>query len=34
VVSFSRTGDRAIGEFRDAVVTARFGEGDLNALSE
>ncbi len=33
-VAFSRTGDPATGEFRDAVVVAQFGEVDLDALSE
>jgi hypothetical protein len=33
-VAFSRTGDPAIGEFQDAVVLAKFGDVDLNALSE
>jgi hypothetical protein len=33
-VAFSRTGDPSVGEFRDAVVLAQFGEVDLNALSE
>jgi hypothetical protein len=34
VVVFSRTGDPAVGEFQDAVILARFGEVDLNALCE
>jgi hypothetical protein len=33
-VAFSRTGDPAIGEFQDAVVLAKFGDVDLNSLSE
>jgi hypothetical protein len=33
-VAFSRTGDPAIGEFQDAVALAKFGDVDLNALSE
>jgi hypothetical protein len=33
-VAFSRTGDPAIGEFQDAVILAKFGDVDLNALSE
>lgn len=32
-VAFTRTGDPAIGEFRDATLLARFGEVDLNTLS-
>ena len=32
-VAFSRTGDPAVGEFRDAALLARFGEVDLDALS-
>jgi hypothetical protein len=31
-VAFSRTGDPAIGEFRDAVVLAQFGEVEMGAL--
>ena len=33
-VAFSRTGDPATGEFQDAVILARFGEVDLDSLSE
>jgi hypothetical protein len=33
-VAFSRTGDSAIGDFQDAVVLARFGDVDLNALRD
>jgi hypothetical protein len=33
-VAFSRTGDPATGDFQDAVILAKFGEVDLNALSE
>jgi hypothetical protein len=33
-VAFSRTGDPAIGEFQDAVVLAKFGDVDLNTLSQ
>jgi hypothetical protein len=33
-VAFSWTGDPAIGEFHDATLLAKFGEIDLNALSE
>jgi hypothetical protein len=33
-VAFSRTGDPSIGEFHDATLLAKFGEVDLNALSE
>jgi hypothetical protein len=32
--AFSRTGDPSVGEFQDAVILAKFGEVDLNALSE
>ena len=31
---FSRTGNPATGEFRDAVILARFGEVDLDSLGE
>ena len=33
-LAFSRTGNPATGEFQDAVILARFGEVDLNSLSE
>ena len=33
-LAFSRTGDPATGEFREAVVLARFGEVDLDSLNE
>ena len=33
-LAFSRTGNPATGEFRDAVILARFGEVDLNSLGE
>jgi hypothetical protein len=33
-LAVSRTGDPATGEFQDAVVLARFGEVDLDSLSE
>ncbi len=33
-VAFFRTGDPAIGEFYDATLLAKFGDVDLNALSE
>jgi hypothetical protein len=33
-VAFSRTGDPSVGEFQDAIVLAKFGDVDLNALSE
>ena len=33
-VAFSRTGDPSTGDFQDAVILARFGEVDPNALSE
>ncbi len=33
-VAFSRTGNPSSGEFQDAVILARFGEVDLDALSE
>jgi hypothetical protein len=32
-IAFSRAGDPAIGEFRDAVLLAQFGEVELTALS-
>jgi hypothetical protein len=32
-VAFARIGDPAPGEFQDAVILARFGEVDLDALS-
>ena len=32
-IAFSRTGDPVTGEFQDAVVLARFGDVDLDALS-
>jgi len=32
-VAFSRTGDPAIGEFRDAELIARFGKVDLDAFN-
>jgi hypothetical protein len=32
-VAFSRTGDPTLGEFRDAIMLAQFGEVDLDALS-
>ena len=34
VLAFSRTGNPATGEFLDAVILARFGEVDLDLLSE
>jgi hypothetical protein len=33
-VAFSRTGDPTTGEFQNAVIFARFGEVDLDSLSE
>ena len=33
-LAFSRTGNPATGEFRDAVILARFGEVDLDSLGE
>jgi hypothetical protein len=33
-LAFSRTGDPTTGEFQDAVILARFGEVDLDSLSE
>ena len=33
-LAFSRTGNPATGEFQDAVILARFGEVDLDSLSE
>ena len=33
-LAFSRTGDPATGDFHDAVILARFGEVDLDLLSE
>ena len=33
-LAFSRTGNPATCEFRDAVILARFGEVDLNSLGE
>ena len=33
-LAFSRTGNPATGEFRDAVILARFGEVDLGSLGE
>jgi hypothetical protein len=33
-LAFSRTGDPATGEFREAVILARFGEVDLDSLNE
>jgi hypothetical protein len=33
-LAFSRTGDPTTGEFRDAVILARFGEVDLDSLGE
>ena len=33
-LAFSRTGNPATGEFRDAVILARFGEVDLDLLGE
>jgi hypothetical protein len=33
-LAFSRTGNPATGEFRDAVILARFGEVALDLLSE
>ncbi len=33
-LAFSRTGNPATGEFQDAVILARFGDVDLNSLSE
>ena len=32
-LAFSRRGDRVTGEFEDAVILARFGEVDLDALT-
>jgi predicted Fe-Mo cluster-binding NifX family protein len=32
-VAFSRTGDPATGDFRDATILAQFGDVDLDALS-
>ena len=34
VLAFSRTGNPATGEFLDAVILARFGDVDLDLLSE
>jgi hypothetical protein len=33
-VAFSRTGEPSVGEFQDAVVLAKFGDVDLQGLSE
>ena len=33
-LAFSRTGDPATGEFREAVILARFGEVDLDSLND
>ena len=33
-LAFSRTGNPATREFRDAVILARFGEVDLDSLGE
>ena len=33
-LAFSRTGNPATGEFRDAAILARFGEVDLDSLGE
>ena len=33
-LAFSRTGDPATGEFKEAVILARFGEVDLDSLSK
>jgi hypothetical protein len=32
-VAFSRSGDPATGEFTDAEILSKAGEGDLDALS-
>jgi hypothetical protein len=33
-LAFSRTGNPATGEFRDAMILGRFGEVDLDSLGE
>ena len=33
-LAFSRTGDPATGEFKEAVILAQFGEVDLDSLSD